>query len=287
MRCKICGSVKSDEDGSVCNHCSIAVSALDTFLDDLKNYLDKADSLRLADYYSKNLAYFISTLAVYNRYVSVKNLVQEIAMLYLSSEEDEAIYYHDIENSEPLKLEKIVNFLFKSGLVSLEYNDSYKDYRIVPLEKITISQYVLTNFGLGSREFSDYFDALLLYSMLNMVKVDIELWIIGNEKAFPRKGFFPIRLISGTIIRAMDSTNEDHHITSDEIFTALKGLTYKNRTKAISQIIGIDFQSKSIFEHIPDPDQKSSTKLTEDFSEMIEHLAERIRERDNTRENLR
>lgn len=287
MKCKICGFVEFDEPGSVCKQCSIAISALDTFLEDLKSYLASADSIRLPDYYSKNLPYFVSTLSVYNRYVSVKNLVQEIVMLYLSNEPDEIIFFQDIENADPLKLEKIVNFLSTRGLLSLEYDNTHSDYKIVPKEKVSISQYVLTNFGLDRPEFSDYFNSLLLYSMLELVRGDIASWINGNEKAFPRKGFFPIRLIAGAIIRAIDSEPDDHHITSDEILRALKGLTYKNQTKALSQMIGMDFQSKSIFEHIPDPDEDRPTNLTEEFSEMVDHLAERIRERTENRENIR
>lgn len=287
MKCKICGFIEFDEPGNLCRQCSIAIGALDTFLEDLKRYLSSADSLRLPDYYSKNLPYFVSTLSIYNRYVSIKNLVQEITMLYLSNEPDETIFFQDVENTDPLKLEKIVNFLSSSGLLSLDYENSHSDYKIVPKEKILISQYVLINFGLNGPEFSNYFNSLLLYSMLEMVKRDVASWINGNEKAFPRKGFFPIRLIAGAIIRAMDSESGDHHITSDEILRALKGLTYKNQTKALSQMIGMDFQSKSIFEHVPDPNGDRATNLTEEFSEMIDHLAERIRERTKDRENIR
>jgi hypothetical protein len=287
MRCKICNSVELDEVGSVCKQCSIAINALDTFLKDLENYLASADSTRLPDYYSKNLTYFVSILSIYNRYVSVKNLVQEIAMLFLLNGSDENIYSQDIENSEPLKLEKIGNFLSASGLLSLEFDNSHKDYKIVPKEKILISQYVLTNFGLDGAEFSDYFNSLLIYTMLAMVKDDIVLWINGIEKSFPRKGFFPIRLLAGAIIRAMNADSGGHHITSDEISRAMNGLTYKSQTKVFSQIIGIDFQSKSIFEQIPDPDREGPAYLSEDFSKMVDHLAERIRKRPESRENIR
>jgi hypothetical protein len=208
-------------------------------------------------------------------------------MLYLSNEPDEIIFLQDIENADPLKSEKIVVFLSTSGLLSLEYDNSHSDHKIVPKEKISISKYVLTNFGLDRPEFSDYFNSLFLYSMLELVMRDITSWLNGNEKAFPRKGFFPIRLIAGAIIRAMDSEPGGHHITSDEILRALKGLTYKSQAKAFSQMIGMDFQSKSIFENLPDPDEDGPTNLTEEFSEMIDHLAERIRERTENRENIR
>jgi hypothetical protein len=287
MKCKICGLIESNEPGNVCKQCAIAIGALDTFLEDLKVYLASADSSRLPDYYSKNLPYFVSTLSIYNRYVSIKNLVQEITTLYLSNDPDETIFFQDVENSDPLKSEKIVNFLSSSGLLSLAYENSISDYKIVPKEKISISQYVLINFGLGSPELSDYFNSLLLYSMLEIVMGDITSWINGSEKAFPRKGFFPIRLIAGPIIRSMNSVTDGHHITSNEILRALRGLTYKNQTKAWSQMMGIDFQSKNIFEHIPDPDVDAPINLTEEFSEIIDHLAERIRERTKSRENIR
>ncbi len=287
MKCKICGFIEFYESSNVCKQCSIAISALDTFLEDLNSYLATADSLRLPNYYSKNLPYFVSTLSIYNRYVSVKNLVQEIAMIYLSSEPDEIIFFRDIENADPLKVGKIVNFLSISGLLGLEYDNSQNDYKIVPKEKILISQYVLGNFGLEGIQFSDYFNSLLLYSMLELIKTDITSWINGDEKAFPRKGFFPIRLIAGVIIRSMESVPDGYHITFDEISRALRSLTYKNQTKAFSQLMGMDFQSKSIFEHLPDPDEDGTTNLTKEFSEMIEHFAERIRERIKSRENIR
>jgi len=287
MKCKICGAFDYYSDGSLCNQCSIAINTLNAFIHDLVNYLNTADSERLPDYYSNNLPYFVTILSGYNRYVSVKNIVQEIAMLYISSEPDEIFWSQDIENNEPLKIKKNVNFLSKNGFFSLEYIEGQGDKKIVPKEKLSISQYVLKNFGLDSPQFSDYFNSLLLYSMLGLVQEDIVSWISGEERLFPRRGFFTIRLMAGAIERALSQEPSNHYITSREILRALKGLTYKNQKKAFSQIIGIEFQSKSIFGHIPDPDiEDVQNDLTGEFAKMIDHLAERIRERMD-RENIR
>lgn len=287
MRCKICLLIDSDVSGSICPHCSISIEAMEFFIEDLQRYLSSADSDRLPDYYSNNLPYFVSTLSFYNRYVSVKNLVQEVALTHLSIEPDEQIFRQDIENAEPLNVEKIVKTLARNELISVEYNPSHNDYLIVPMNRISISTHVLNNFGLEGNGFSNYLNSLLLFSMLILVKDDVTSWITGDEKNFPRKGFFPIRLIAGAVERAMDSKTDSHHLTTEEILRAMKGLTYKSQTKAFSQVIGMDFQSKSIFESIPDPDEDIQTNLTEEFSKMVDHLAERIRERTAERENQR
>ena len=287
MICKICRTTNFDVSGSICPHCSIGIEAMELLIEDLWRYLSSADSERLPDYYSNNLPYFVSNLSVYNRYVSVKNLVQEVTMVYLSIGSDEKIFRQDLENAEPLKIEKIVKTLAQNDLISIEYDSSHDDFQIVPMNKVSISTHVLTNFGLGGKGFSNYFNSLLLFSMLILVRDDVTSWINGDEKNFPRKGFFPIRRIAGAVERAMDSKTDSHHLTTEEILRAMKGLTYKSQTKAFSQLIGMDFQSKSIFETIPDPDEDTQTNLTEEFSEMVDHLAERIRERTAERENER
>ena len=287
MICKICRLTNFDVSGSICPHCSIGIEAMELFIEDLWRYLSSADSERLPDYYSNNLPYFVSNLSVYNRYVSVKNLLQEVTMVYLSIGSDEKIFRQDLENAEPLKIEKIEKTLAQNDLISMEYDSSHDDFLIVPMNKVSISTHVLTNFGLEGNGFSNYFNSLLLFSMLILVRDDVTSWINGDEKNFPRKGFFPIRLIAAAVERAMDSKTDSHHLTTEEILRAMKGLTYKSQTKAFSQLIGMDFQSKSIFETIPDPDEDTQTNLTEEFSEMVDHLAERIRERTAERENER
>ena len=287
MRCKICGLIDSGNSGAMCPHCSIALEAMQLFIEDLQKYISSADSDRLPDYYSNNLPYFVSALSFYNRYVSVKNLVQEVATIYLSNDLNEQIFKQDIENSEPLNIERTVNTLAQNELISIKYEPSRKDFLIVPMNRVSISTHVLNNFGLEGNGFSNYFNSLLLFSMLILVKDDVTSWITGKEKNFPRKGFFPIRLIAGAVERAMGSQPDSHYLTIEEILRAMKGLTYKSQTKAFSQLVGMDFQSKSIFETIPDPDEDSQTNLTEEFSEIIDHLAERIRERKVERENER
>ena len=285
MKCKICGFIDNDGSGPICPHCSIAIQAMQLFIEDLKKYISTADSERLPDYYSNNLPYFVSTLSAYNRYVSVKNLIQEVATIYLYKDPDVPIFRQEIENSEPLKVERIVNALARNELISINYDASRNDFIIVPMNKLSISSHVLNNFGLEGNGFSNYFNSLLLFSMLILVKDDVNSWINGDERNFPRKGFFPVRLISGAVGRAMDSQPDTHYLTVEEILRAMKGLAYKSQTKAFSQLFGMDFQSKSIFETIPDPDEDSQANLTQEFSKMVEHLGERIRERTAEREN--
>ena len=211
-------------------------------------------------------------------------------MVYLSIGPDEKIFLQDLENAEPLKIQKIVKTLAQNELISVEYDSSHNDFLIVPMNRVSISTHVLTNFGLEGNGFSNYFNSLLLFSMLILVRDDVTSWINGDEKNFPRKGFFPLRLIAGAVERAMDSTDskpDSHYITTEEILRAMKGITYKSQTKTFSQLIGMDFQSKSIFESIPDPDEDTQENLTKEFSELVDHLAERIRERTAERENER
>jgi len=288
MRCKICGEHEFDNSEPICKQCAVGINVLDIFIDDLEKYLSSADSTRLQDYYSENISYFVSVLSGYNRYVSVKNVVQEVAMLYITSEPVKIFYRQDIDNNEPLKDSKTSEFLSKSGLFSLEYDDSQKDYKIVIGEKISISHYVLENFGLNGSEFANYFNSLLLYSMLGLVKEDIKSWEMADEKKFPRRGFFPVRLMASPIIRALLGKSDKHFITSEEIERALNSLTVKGQIKALSQIMGIEFQSKSIFQQLPDPDNEDAQNyFTGEFSKMIDHLVERVRERTMDRQNIR
>ena len=60
MKCKICLTIDPNESGSICHSCSIAIQAMDLFIEDLGNYLSSADSERLPDHYAKNIPYFVS-----------------------------------------------------------------------------------------------------------------------------------------------------------------------------------------------------------------------------------
>ena len=164
MICKICRITNFDVSGLICPLCSLGIQAMELFIDDLRRYLSSADSERLPDYYSNNLPFFVSNLSVYNRYVSVKNLVQEVAWLHLSIGPDEKIFRQDIENAEPLKIEKIVKTLTQNDLISVEYDSSHDDFLIVPMNRVSISTHVLNNFGLEGDGFSNYFNSLLLFS---------------------------------------------------------------------------------------------------------------------------
>lgn len=287
MKCKICLVIDSSDSGSICHSCSMAIQAMDLFIEDLGKYLSSADSERLPDYYSKNIPYFVSTLSFYNRYVSVKNLVQEVAMIYLYNDLDEKIFRQDIENSEPLKNERVVKALEENQLLSSKLDVVNDDFLITPMNRVSISSYVLNNFGLEGEGFFNYFNSLFLFSMLILVKDDLASWSAGDIKNFPRKGFLPLRLIAGAVERAVKSETKDHYITNEEIYRAMKGINYKSQTKILSQMIGLDFQSRSIFETIPDPDEDTPANLTEEISEMVDHLAERIRERTDDREHVR
>ncbi len=290
MRCKICLVIDSNESSSICHSCSIAIQAMELFIEDLGKYLSSADSERLPDYYAKNIPYFVSTLSFYNRYVSVKNLIQEVAITYLSNDPAdpaEKIFRQDIENSEPLKNENIVRVLEENQLISSKPDITHDDYLITPMDRVSISFYVLNNFELEGEGFFNYFNSLFLFSMLIMVKDDLTSWIKGDIKNFPRKGFLPIRLIAGAVERAIESETEEHYITIEEIYRSMKGINYKSQTKIFSQMIGMDFQSRSIFQTIPDPEEDVQANLTKEISEMVDHLAERIRERTDDRENIR
>jgi len=288
MRCKICGEYEFDSSEPICKQCQVGISVLDIFIDDLDKYLRSADHERLGEYYSKNISYFVSVLSGYNRYVNVKNVVQEVAMLYITSEPDKFFYSQDIDNNEPLRDSKTKEFLSKSGLFSLEYDDSKKDFKIVIGEKISISHYVLKNFDLNWSAFTNYFNSLLLYSMLGLVKEDINSWVKGDQRKFPRRGFFPVRLMASPIMRALLGKSDKHFITIEEIHRALNGLPTKGQIKALSQIMGIEFQSKSIFQQLPDPDNEDEQNyFTGEFSKMIDHFVERVRERAIDRQNIR
>lgn len=287
MKCKICGIIDSDFDGSLCNDCSTAINVLHVFIEDLEEYLATADARRLPDFYSTNLPYFVTTLSAYNRYVSVKNLIQEIVLMYVTEEVDGSIQANDLENSGPLKSKKIRELLSRKNLIFSAYDPSRTDYIITPQDKLKISRFVFDSFGLEGAGFLDYLNSIFLYSMLILIIDDITLWIGNEEKLFPRRGFYPIRLISGAIRRALSESTQNHYVRANEIFYAIKGLTNKGKTRAISQIIGMDFQSKSIFTEIPDSDETSKTDFTEEFSGLINHFAERIRERMSERENIR
>jgi len=288
MRCKICGEHEFDNSGPICKQCQVGISVLNIFIDDLEKYLSSADKERLEEYYSENISYFVSVLSGYNRYVSVKNVVQEVAMLYITSEPDEIFYSQDIDNNEPLRDSKTREMLSKNGLFSSEYDDSRNDFKIVIGEKISISRYVLDNFGLNGSGFTNYFNSLLLYSMLGLIKEDINSWENGDQRKFPRRGFFPVRLMASPIMRALLGKSDKHFITSEEMIRALKSLTVKGQIKALSQIMGIEFQSKSIFQQLPDPDNEDEQNyFTGEFSKMIDHFVERIRERAIDRQNIR
>ena len=287
MKCKICLTFDPIESGSICHSCSIAIQAMDLFIEDLGNYLSSADSERLPDHYAKNIPYFVSTLSFYNRYVSIKNLIQEVAITYLTNEQNEKIFRQDIENSEPLKNENTVKVLEENQLISSKLDITHDDFLIIPMDRVTISLHVFDNFDLEGEGFYNYFNSLFLFSMLVMVKSDLTSWTTGNIKNFPRKGFLPIRLISGAVERAIESKTEEHYITTEEIYRSMKGINNKSQTKIFSQMIGMDFQSRSIFETIPDPDKDAQANLTKEISEMVDHLAERIRERTDDREHER
>ena len=285
MKCLLCKYVDADATGKLCGDCSASMEAVDILIEDLGEYLPKADSARLQEYYSKNLSYFISTLSAYNRYVSVKNLIQELIFLRLFDGTEDPVFASDVENNEPLKTQRIVEILRTNDLLTTEYDTAHSDLMLDPGEKIRMIEYVRQSFGMDGAGLTDYLNAVLLYSMLVVIQEDIKDWIRGVAKSFPRRGFYPLRMIAGAIRRAISGETSSHYIKSDEIYYALRTLTPKGKIKAFSQLVGMDFQSKSIFREIPKKEDGSSTELTADFSELIVHIAERKREHE--REQLR
>jgi hypothetical protein len=251
---------------------------------DLSDYLMKANQDRLPSYYSLNLPYFIATFSAYNKYVNMKNLVQEL-LFYIISEDEEEFYLNDIENGEPLKNDRIRKLLFDNQFLKCEYVPNKNDFVLKPLKKLLIGTEVYSNFELKSSEFKDYVNSLMLLSMLVMLQDDLNEWINGNVKVFPRTGFFPIRLISGSIKRAITS-EQQYYVESEEIIYSIKKLSSKSQKKVLSRIAGIDFLSSSIFKNIPDP-EGDRTDLTQEFIPFIKHIAERIRERKNERDDVR
>lgn len=279
MKCKICGFWEMDSNSPICEECSVAIKSLNILISDLEDYLKTADSKKLPEFYSKNLHYFVSALSTYNRYVNLKNLIQEVIFSYLTSESNDKIMSSDLENNEPLKSLKIRQMLASKEMVDIIYEEASNDFALYPKERIKISKFVLESFGINGDGFKDYLNSILLYSMIVLINEDITYWENGVERNFPGRGFYPWRLISGAVWRAVKDEKDSHFVTSDEILYSIKRLSYKGRTKAISQVVGLEFQSKSIFLDLPDSDENINTLLTGEFNEVVNHFAERIRER--------
>lgn len=252
---------------------------MSVFIEDLESYLKTADSKRLAEHYSLNLSYFVSTLSAYNRYVSVKNLVQEIIYLHLTNDGNEQIVSDEIENNDPLKDPKIRYALSTNQILNSTYDPNIDDFVLLPLEKLTISSFVLENFGLNSDAFNDYLNSIFLFTMNVLIQEDIKMWISGNERALPRRGFYPLRLIAGAIRRVVNNVPDAFHVNKSEMYRASKGLTKKGEIKTRSQLTGIDFHAKSIFSEIPDFNSREEADLSAQFSSIVTHFATRIRER--------
>lgn len=284
MRCKICGFWEMDSNSPICEDCLVAIKSLDIIIGDLEDYLKTADSKRLPEFYSKNLHYFVSALSTYNRYVNLKNLIQEVIFSYLTIESNEKIMSNDLENNEPLRNPRIRQILASKEMADISYDASSSDLVLYPKDRIKISKFVFESFGINGDGFNDYLNSILLYSMIVLISDDITSWENGTERNFPGRGFYPWRLISGAVWRAVKDEKDSHFVTSDEIIYSIKRLSYKGRSKAISQVAGLEFQSKSIFLDLPDSDENTNTLLTAEFNEIVNHFAERIRERVNERE---
>ncbi len=284
MKCKICGKIEMDSNSPICKDCTVAINLLNIMITDLENYLDTADSKRLPEFYSKNIHYFVSALSSYNRYVTVKNFIQEVIFSYLVTDFDEKLLASDLENTEPIRNSKIQKILSEKNIVDIVYDDSFKDLVIYPKDRIKMSKFVFDTFGLNEDGFRDYLNSILLYSMILLINESISSWMNGEEREFPRRGFYPWRLISGAVLRSVEGEKSSPFVTSEEIFYSIKRLSYKGRSKAISQIAGFEFQSKSIFLEIPDADEGVKNFLTPEFSEIVDHFAERVRDRMTERE---
>lgn len=279
MKCKICRLVDSEANGALCRDCSIAIEALYVFVEDMETYLKTADATRLEEHYSANMTYFVSSLSAYNRYVGVKNLVQEMIYLHLTDTSGGRIMADDVENNDPLKDPKIRYALASSEILESTYDPGVDDLALKPLGKLAISSFVLDAFGLNNEGFTDYLNAVFLYSMIVLIQEDIKMWMSGSEKALPRRGFYPLRLIAGAIRRAVNNEPDPFHVSKSEMYHASKGLTKKGEVRTRSQITGLDFQSKSIFSRIPDFNSNDKENFTPEFSTVVAHFANRIRER--------
>jgi hypothetical protein len=282
IRCNVCGTHFEREDNSnieICEDCHTAIASLKQIIVDLNDFLKNAPPKTLEKEYSNTLSYFITVLSSYNRYVNVKNMIQEIIMEIIRIQDGEKIYKNDIENDDPINNPALMNLLKQNDLLEIAFDNESQDYEIIPKEKLKRINIIMQNYKIEEAGYKNYLKSLLLYVMLLMIDDDINSIInIKKTKKFPRKGFILFRIIAGAINRDIKDSNSVPKVFDSEIDRSFVNIGVKGKTNVLTILWGFSFEASSIFKTPKNIDDEE-LELTDELGTLVKYIAQRFRER--------